>query len=51
MAVGDGVGDADPGQPRRGGGVDKEANERKAARKQERRANEREGGGPALMEP
>ncbi len=51
MAVRDGVGDADAGQPRRRRRVDEEADEGDSAREQERRANERERGRATLMEP
>ena len=51
VAVRDGVGDADAGQPRRRRRVDEEADEGDSARDQERRANERERGRATLMEP
>lgn len=46
-AAGDGVDEADPGQSRRRSRVDEEADEGESAREQERRAHEREDGGPA----
>jgi hypothetical protein len=51
VAVRDGVGDTDAGQPRRCRRVDEEADEGQPAREQERGANERERRGATLVQP
>ena len=51
VAVRDGVGDADPRQPRRCGRVREEPDEGKCAGEEERGANEREGSGASLVQP
>jgi hypothetical protein len=51
VAAGDGVEDADAGQPRRGGRIDEEADEGESAREQQCGADEREAVGAAPVEP